>query len=50
MDAVTDKVETAASEHLVLDMVDKFLATEVKPHVHALEHDDVYPAEPSSSR
>ena len=44
MDAVTDKVETAASERLVLDMVDKFLATEVKPHVHALEHDDVYPA------
>ena len=44
MDAVTDKVETAANEHLVLDMVDKFLATEVKPHVHALEHDDVYPA------
>ena len=44
MDAVTDKVETAASEHLVLDMVDKFLATEVKPHVHALERDDVYPA------
>ena len=29
---------------LVLDMVDKFLATEVKPYVHALEHDDVYPA------
>ena len=45
MDAVTDKVETAANEHLVLDMVDKFLATEVKPHVHALEHDDVYPAD-----
>ena len=44
MDAVTDKVETAASEDLVLDMVDKFLATEVKPHVHALERDDVYPA------
>ena len=44
MDAVTDKVETAANEHLVLDMVDKFLATEVKPHVHALEHDDIYPA------
>src|SRR6185436_12705911 len=44
MDAVTDKVETAANERLVLDMVDKFLATEVKPHVHALEHDDVYPA------
>jgi alkylation response protein AidB-like acyl-CoA dehydrogenase len=45
MDAVTEKTETAESERLVLDMVDKFLETQVRPHVHALEHDDIYPAE-----
>src|SRR5512136_2916781 len=44
MDAATDRADAAASERLVLDMVDKFLATEVRPHVQALEHDDVYPA------
>ena len=45
MDAVLEKSEAAENERLVLDMVDKFLEAEVKPHVHALEHDDVYPAE-----
>ncbi len=45
MDAVTEKTETAENERLVLDMVDKFLEVEVRPHVHALEHDDVYPTE-----
>jgi alkylation response protein AidB-like acyl-CoA dehydrogenase len=29
---------------LILDSVRRFLEREVKPHVHALEHDDVYPA------
>lgn len=43
--AVTEKAETAESEQLLLDMVDKFLATEVQPHVRALERDDVYPTE-----
>jgi alkylation response protein AidB-like acyl-CoA dehydrogenase len=42
---VTEKTETAESERLVLDMVDKFLETQVRPHVHALERDDIYPAE-----
>ncbi|HTY53794.1 MAG TPA: acyl-CoA dehydrogenase family protein [Candidatus Binataceae bacterium] len=32
-------------EKLILDAVDKFLDTAVKPHVQKLEHDDVYPAE-----
>src|SRR6202030_4107313 len=35
----------AGRERLILAMVDKFLETEVRPHVHALEHDDIYPAE-----
>jgi alkylation response protein AidB-like acyl-CoA dehydrogenase len=45
MDAVLDSAEAADNERLVLAMVDKFLEAEVGPHVHALEHDDVYPAE-----
>jgi alkylation response protein AidB-like acyl-CoA dehydrogenase len=45
MDAVTDKAETGENERLILDMVGKFLETEVRPHVRALEHDDVYPAD-----
>src|SRR3977135_2097426 len=31
-------------EQLILDSVGRFLDREVKPHVHALEHDDIYPA------
>jgi alkylation response protein AidB-like acyl-CoA dehydrogenase len=45
MDAMVERSEAAEHERLVLDMVDKFLEAEVKPHVHALEHDDVYPTE-----
>ena len=45
MDAIVAKSEAAEHERLVLDMVDKFLEAEVRPHVHALEHDDVYPSE-----
>ena len=45
MDAITDKAETLENERLILDMVDKFLETEVRPHVRALEHDDVYPTD-----
>jgi alkylation response protein AidB-like acyl-CoA dehydrogenase len=45
MDLIVERRETAESERLVLEMVDKFLATQVKPHVHALEHDDIYPSE-----
>jgi alkylation response protein AidB-like acyl-CoA dehydrogenase len=32
-------------EALILDSVGRFLDREVKPHVHALEHDDVWPAD-----
>ena len=32
-------------EQLILDSVGRFLDREVKPHVHALEHDDIYPAD-----
>ena len=32
-------------EQLILDMVDRFLEQEVKPHVWKLEHDDIYPTE-----
>src|SRR3954462_12058596 len=32
-------------EQLILDSVGRFLDREVKPHVHALEHDDIYPEE-----
>jgi alkylation response protein AidB-like acyl-CoA dehydrogenase len=35
----------AEQEGLILDMLDRFLAVEVKPHVHKLEHDDIYPAD-----
>ncbi len=45
MDAVVAKVEAPEHERMVLAAVDKFLETEVRPHVHALERDDVYPAE-----
>ena len=30
---------------LILDSVGRFLDREVKPYVHALEHDDIYPRE-----
>ena len=45
MDAVVATSEAAEHERLVLAMVDKFLEAEVRPHVHALEHGDIYPTE-----
>ncbi|MDM0107663.1 acyl-CoA dehydrogenase family protein [Variovorax sp. J22R24] len=38
-------VHDAEQEELILDMLERFLTVEVKPHVHQLEHDDEYPAE-----
>ena len=32
-------------DRLILDSVERFLEREVKPHVHALEHDDIWPAD-----
>ena len=34
----------AGEEALILDAVARFLDRDVRPHVHRLEHDDVYPA------
>jgi alkylation response protein AidB-like acyl-CoA dehydrogenase len=35
----------AEQDALILDSVARFLEREVKPHVHALEHDDIWPAD-----
>jgi alkylation response protein AidB-like acyl-CoA dehydrogenase len=35
----------ADQDRLILDSVERFLDREVKPHVHALEHDDIWPAD-----
>ena len=43
MNAFAD--ERAEQERLLLNSVDKFLDRDVKPHVHRLEHDDIYPVE-----
>jgi alkylation response protein AidB-like acyl-CoA dehydrogenase len=45
MNVAADEIETAEHERIVLDTVDRFLAAEVRPHVRALDHDDVYPTE-----
>jgi alkylation response protein AidB-like acyl-CoA dehydrogenase len=45
VDAILARDDTDEHDRLVLATVDKFLETEVKPHVRALEHDDIYPAE-----
>jgi len=39
------KDERDEQEHMMLDMIDRFLEIEVAPHVHKLEHDDIYPEE-----
>jgi alkylation response protein AidB-like acyl-CoA dehydrogenase len=38
-------VDDRESETQILDTIDRFLETEVRPVVHRLEHDDIYPAE-----
>src|SRR5258706_10138792 len=38
-------MDDADQDRLILDSVERFLDREVKSHVHALEHDDIYPAE-----
>src|SRR5260221_12028358 len=35
--------DDADQDRLILDSVERFLNREVKAHVHALEHDDIYP-------
>jgi alkylation response protein AidB-like acyl-CoA dehydrogenase len=43
--AAPDAVQTDEQEGLVLDSVARFLDRDVKPYVHALERDDIYPEE-----
>ena len=38
-------IADADQDRLILDSVERFLDREVKPHVHALEHDDIWPAD-----
>ncbi|KAI3610247.1 Acyl-CoA dehydrogenase (plasmid) [Cupriavidus necator H850] len=42
---MTTNIADDDHERIILDMVDRFLKVEVKPHVHQLEKDDEYPAE-----
>lgn len=39
------ELDTLDNDQLILDALDRFLETEVRPHVHKLDHDDIYPAE-----
>ena len=39
------ELDTLDNDQLILDMLDRFLDTEVRPYVHQLDHDDIYPAE-----
>jgi alkylation response protein AidB-like acyl-CoA dehydrogenase len=43
--AVRDQDDAAEQDRLILDAVGRFLDRDVKPHVHHLEHDDIYPEE-----
>lgn len=43
--AVDTEAAAEDQERLILDAVERFLERDVKPHVHALEHDDIYPEE-----
>jgi alkylation response protein AidB-like acyl-CoA dehydrogenase len=45
MSVVTDASGGDDHDRLLLEMIDRFLNVEVKPHVRALDHDDVYPTE-----
>ncbi len=42
---MTAKPARADDDSAILDALDRFLAREVKPVVHRLEHDDIYPTE-----
>jgi len=43
--AANSAAERDEQDALILDSVRRFLDREVKPHVHQLEHDDIYPEE-----
>ncbi|MEI4469797.1 acyl-CoA dehydrogenase family protein [Frigidibacter sp. MR17.24] len=40
-----DQQDAFEQEDMMLDMIDRFLKTEVEPHVRKLENDDTYPEE-----
>ncbi|MEI4487830.1 acyl-CoA dehydrogenase family protein [Frigidibacter sp. MR17.14] len=40
-----DQQDAFEQEDMMLDMIDRFLKTEVEPHVRKLENDDIYPEE-----
>ncbi len=42
---MNDEAEKLEQETMMLDALDRFLETQVKQHVHQLEHDDEYPHE-----
>ncbi|REG60966.1 hypothetical protein B0G80_3792 [Paraburkholderia sp. BL6669N2] len=39
------ELDTLENDQLILDMLDRFLETEVRPYVHEFDHDDIYPTE-----
>ncbi|MFL9998883.1 acyl-CoA dehydrogenase family protein [Paraburkholderia sediminicola] len=39
------ELDTLDNDQLILDSLDRFLETEVRPYVHKFDHDDIYPAE-----
>jgi alkylation response protein AidB-like acyl-CoA dehydrogenase len=39
------ELDTLDNDQLILDMLDRFLESEVRPYVHKFDHDDIYPAE-----
>lgn len=44
-DAVAERESDDGNDTLIIDMVERFLNVEVKPHVHALDSSDTYPTE-----
>ncbi|ASV97258.1 acyl-CoA dehydrogenase family protein [Paraburkholderia aromaticivorans] len=39
------ELDTLENDQLILDSLERFLDTEVRPYVHKFDHDDIYPAE-----
>ncbi|KXU83939.1 acyl-CoA dehydrogenase [Paraburkholderia monticola] len=39
------ELDTLENDQLILDSLDRFLESEVRPYVHKFDHDDIYPEE-----
>jgi hypothetical protein len=39
------ELDTLDNDQLILDSLDRFLETEMRPYVHKFDHDDIYPEE-----